>query len=240
MPELLKHKNNDFNPELFGNLFNVYDLHSFESMYLLSHEYELPSFEKELKKDLIGKTKLVLIAADPDNYEKIDKYSPELIQYFKSLGVSDAKVIDHRVSTFAALKYIQNADVVFLMGGNQKRQMEFLKEYELDKLLETFKGIIIGRSAGAMNLGKVVLWSDDNYAEATKFSNYEGLGFCNLIIAPHFTLNDYIRPEKFLKTKLDIIGLPETSFIKIDKYGIQTFFGEYYIKENNKIVKIDN
>lgn len=238
MPELLKHKNNDLNLSIFSEMFNVYEISTYECVYLLSHEYELESLKKELKKDLENKRQVTFIVADPDNYEKIDRYSPELIKYFKKIGLKEFNIVDHRTNKFAAIKQIQSADVIFLMGGDPLVQLAFIKEYEIDKLLESFKGIIIGRSAGAMNLAKNAFCSKDQTDLASW--EYEGLGLIDITIDPHFDINNEIMTAEFLKTKLKVLGLPESSFIKIDKYGAQTFFGEYYIKENNRIVKIDN
>ena len=222
--------------ELYISFVSETFLNDFEAIYLLS---SITDEDKELKtllkKDLKDKKKIVFIAADADNYEKTDIYCNLGKKYFKKLGITEFEKIDYRTTKFATIKHLETADIIFLNGGNPIKQMEFIKEYEIDSLINNFRGIFIGISAGAMNLAKKVYCSKDEDIPETII--YEGLGIIDITIEPHFDKNNKEQVKEFLKADLEVIGLPDKSFIKIDKYGVKNIYGTYYIKENEKIVK---
>jgi len=236
MPEILKHRNSNIETDLFKEMFNIYDLNKFTSVYLLSGiDFNSKSLFAGLSEDLLNKEKLVFIASTPDDYEKCDKHFKEFKTFFKKFKIKDMVLIDKRVTKYASIKHIETSDVIFLTGGNPITQMEFIKEYEIDTLIEGFRGVIIGLSAGSINLGKEAYCSkDEDFPETI---TYPGLGVVDITIDPHFEPNNKVQKSEFLKSNLNIIGLPESSFIKVDKYGMQRVFGEYYIKEHKKVIK---
>jgi len=232
-------KANDVTQEQFNQFFAIQNLNTFENLYLLSSNDD-PKQElfNSLKNDLKKANKLVFIASDPNDNIKMDKYVKELIKYFKKLDIKEFEKIDNRITKFVAIKHIQNTDVIFLMGGDPIKQLEYLKELEFNTLISDFKGTIIGVSAGAMNLATNAFCSKEK--EDGESWLYKGLGIVNVTVDPHFDINNKIQTEEFVNTKLEIIGLPDGSFIKIDKYGTKNIYGTYYIKEKNKIMsKID-
>jgi len=228
---------NDVNREMLNDFFVIQDLNSFESLYLLS---SMDDKEKHLinllEKDTKNKKKIVFIAADPDNYEKTDKYCGLGKKYFEQLDITEFEIVDYRMSKFAAIRHIETADILFLNGGDPVNQINFIQEYEIAPLITNFKGVLIGISAGAMNLAKNAYCSKDKEEGETWL--YDGLGLVDVTVDPHFDINNKKQVKDFLAQDFEVIGLAENSFIKIDRYGIKTFFGEYYIKENNKIVKV--
>ena len=230
----------EVNEELFNQFFTVQELNNFESLYLISElNQDNKNFKELLKKDLKTKKKAVFIASNPDDYEYMDKTAKEYAKYFKKLGLSEFQKIDNRMTNFAAINHIGSADLVFLMGGNPVTQLDFIKAKKIDELITGFKGTIIGLSAGAMNLGKKVFWSKDEDIEESL--TYEGLGVVDITVDAHFRTDDKTKVQEFLKCELEAIGLPDESFIRVDKYGIKTIYGTYYIKENDKLVeKNDN
>ena len=124
------------------------------------------------------------------------------------------------------------------MGGDTYNEFQYIKEYNLIKLIKNFNGIIIGVSAGSLNMSKNVCYLDE-YSEYN-LVQYEGLGLTNINIYPHFNINN----KEFVKETLEVskhkklYALPNESFIvvKDNKYDI---VGVYYIFENNDYVKGD-
>lgn len=51
-----------------------------------------------------------------------------------------------------AREYIENANLVFLCGGDAYNQHLLFKEINLKSLLSTYSGIVMGQSAGAINI----------------------------------------------------------------------------------------
>ena len=125
------------------------------------------------------------------------------------------------------------------MGGDTYSEFEYIKEYNIINTINYFGGIIIGVSAGSLNMSKDVCYLDE-YRDF-KIIKYKGLDLVDINIYPHFDLND----NDFLKETLEVskytklYALPNESFIRIqdNKYD---FVGDYYIVENGVINKIVN
>lgn len=74
-----------------------------------------------------------------------------------------------------AKQKIENADILYFLGGLPDRMFERIKELDLYDTIVNHKGIIMGYSAGALiQLSEYHLSPDDDYPE---FSYYEGLGY---------------------------------------------------------------
>ena len=250
----LKHtqKQDNVNRELFDQIFMMQDLNEFENVYLFS---DINMEDKKLfnffKREFKNKEKMIFIASDPENHEKIDKKVKEFKKYLKKIGLKDFEIIDNRMTKYAAINHIERADILFLVGGDPIKQFNFIKEYELDNIIKGFKGSLIGWSAGAMNLAKEVQVSIDKDNEdhisilkehnlEIKSLSYEGLVLVDITIDPHFDKGNKNQVKELLKAQIDVIGLPDESYIKVDKYGIKTIYGTYYTRENNKLVEIND
>ena len=75
----------------------------------------------------------------------------------------------------SAARKIQNADIVYFLGGLPDRMMERILEFELSKVLLKHKGIVMGYSAGAViQLAEYHLSPDHDYPA---FGYYKGLPY---------------------------------------------------------------
>ena len=142
----------------------------------------------ELKRELKGYSNLVFICSSPSDYENTEKYSSLIA---KSLSLSGLKfdmvdIIDDRNWLFSR-SLVSNADLIILLGGDTLSQMEFFNNIELSEKLKKCSGLILGISAGTINMAKNAYCSKDKDGET---SYYEGLGLTNINIEPHFDIND--------------------------------------------------
>lgn len=209
-------------------------------IYLLSGgDYFPEEVVKSLKKDLKGKHNLVSIGAKRE-YEKNDIYfygsdsSIGTIDVFNFSDLDNFNLIDGRTKKEEGLELLKNADIIYLQGGDPFVQLDFIMNNGYDKFLKKYDGIILGLSAGTMNLGKIAFYSkDDDYPES-KF--YEALGLTDLIVDPHFDINNDEKVKEITKfsRKHTIIGLPDYSAIIIDNEGVIESIGPNYIYENEK------
>ena len=129
---------------------------------------------------------LVYVCSDPDLHEVTD-YRGGLV--FDSLDLSGLKfvnkvIIDGR-NKEKAVELIKSADLVLLAGGRVDLQIKFFKEIGLREILENYKGLVIGGSAGAMNLCEIVFCFPESSTDAKGFF-FEGMGFYDKIVIPHF------------------------------------------------------
>lgn len=192
--------------------------------------------KKYIKEDINSDMSITFIASLFDEYERNDTQVKEIINVFKNIDINFKEVylIDNRVSKEEAYKYIEKTDIVYLMSGSPELEMKSIIEYNLFNILNDREGITIGTSAGAMNQTDRVIYKDDfkNY----ELVDYQGLGFIDLDIYPHFDsdskeyMNEVLEVSKYTK----IVGLPNESFIRV-KDGNIDFVGKHYFIENGVI-----
>lgn len=203
----------------------------------ISKEQGFNKVQREyLKKDIKNNDTIVFIATTFDDYEKNDLYYNNLIKHFKNIDItfSKAYLIDNRVDKDLAKDYILKSNIIFLMGGDAKKQIDSVKEYDLFEILKSKEGIILGVSAGSMNQSSRVVYKNDynNYV----IEDYEGLGYIDINIYPHLDFNniDYLKEVFEVSNYTKTVALPNDSFIRIENNNID-FVGEYYTIQNSKI-----
>lgn len=203
----------------------------------ISKEQGFNEIQREyLKKDIKNNDTIVFIATTFDDYEKNDLYYNNLIKHFKNIDITfnKAYLIDNRVAKDLAKDYILKSNIIFLMGGDAKKQIDSVKEYDLFEILKLKEGIILGVSAGSMNQSSRVVYKNDynNYV----IEDYEGLGYIDINIYPHLDFNniDYLKEVFEVSNYTKTVALPNDSFIRIENNNID-FVGEYYTIQNSKI-----
>ena len=203
----------------------------------ISKEQGFNEIQREyLKKDIKNNDTIVFIATTFDDYEKNDLYYNNLIKHFKNIDITfnKAYLIDNRVDKDLAKDYILKSNIIFLMGGDTKKQIDSVKEYDLFEILKSKEGIILGVSAGSINQSSRVVYKNDynNYV----IEDYEGLGYIDINIYPHLDFNniDYLKEVFEVSNYTKTVALPNNSFIRIENNNID-FVGEYYTIQNSKI-----
>lgn len=203
----------------------------------ISKEQGFNKVQREyLKKDIKNNDTIVFIATTFDDYEKNDLYYNNLIKHFKNIDITfnKAYLIDNRVDKDLAKDYILKSNIIFLMGGDAKKQIDSVKEYDLFEILKSKEGITLGVSAGSMNQSSRVVYKNDynNYV----IEDYEGLGYIDINIYPHLDFNniDYLKEVFEVSNYTKTVALPNDSFIRIENNNID-FVGEYYTIQNSKI-----
>lgn len=199
---------------------------------------------EEIKNSVINPTNMVVIPADFNNYEKNDKQfngDDKVIgvvknfkKIFKDLNI---ELLDNRINKKEGSKLLIEADIIYLLGGNPFKQLESLKEKKYSEIIYKSSALIIGVSAGSMNLAKHAYYSkDDDYPESVL---YDGLGLTDITIDPHFDINNKDQVEEIKKhsNKQKIIGLPNESSIIINGNKVR-FLGNVYIYENGKMINL--
>lgn len=188
-----------------------------------------------LKKDIKNNMNIVFIASSFDNYERNDIKHKELVKLFNDINIkfNNIYLIDNRIDSNKSKELIRNSDIIFLMGGDPKKEMDSIIEYDLLSDIKTKEGIIIGVSAGSMNQITNVIYKDE--IDNNILIKYKGLGFFNTNIYPHVDINnkEYLQ-EIFEVSKYGkILCLPNSSFIRIENNKIDIIGEHYYIEYSN-------
>lgn len=195
---------------------------------------------------------LVVVANDPRDFDDNDRKISTVAESFVKTGMpfDYATVLDER-NKAAAADVILSADLIILSGGKCLCQNKFFKEINLKALLAHHTSVIIGVSAGAMNLCKTVANFPEEQGDTQDPRWFDGLGFFGGIIIPHFDgetatyqfdcgdidpVRDYILP---MSNTADFIGLPNDAFITIDNRGAIAYHGDAYKISKGVVTKIN-
>ena len=122
---------------------------------------------------------------------------------------------------------INKSDIIHLMGGDPFKQLEILRKIDCKKLFKD--KILIGVSAGSMNMAIKGYYSNDKDYPKTWF--YNRIGLVDITIDPHFDINnlEWVNENKKYSYIHEIVGLPNESAIIIDNNDSINYIGEYYV-----------
>lgn len=201
----------------------------------------------QLEDSLKEKRAVLYISADPTDTKKVEMYANILFEALKLSGIEfDNYYILDEESKEHAKEYVDKADFVFLSGGNTFSQNKFFSEINLKELLRNFSGVIMGQSAGSINLAEDVFNSPENMENSDPIY-LKGLGAININVEPHFKFSDkyFNEAEEYNRDyilkeskKRNIFALCDGSHIKIDDKTI--IYGKSYLISNGEINLICN
>lgn len=171
------------------------------TIYLLSEFYTdlTDNMIRDIKND-ISEGELVFIPSTPDDIYLNNKFLDLTIESFKDMGIyfDSWNLLDYRSTANEIEESFKRAGVIYICGGDTSKQLSFMKETRLDEYLRNFDGLIMGVSAGAINL--------------------ERLSLTDIKIYPHYDEDTDIKDTPY--------GLTDGSGIRI-KDSI-TFYGDIY------------
>lgn len=143
-----------------------------------------------LLENLTERKCLVFISAWPEDSAQNDDDSDGMHAMFaeRGMGFDRQCVIDRRTSATDAVKLVQDADCIFLMGGDAAQQMALIRDLGLVPALVSSRAVMLGVSAGSMNMGRYVadVWETKEFCE--------GLGLTDLTIKGHYTEDAWFIP----------------------------------------------
>lgn len=152
-----------------------------------------------------------------------------LMDYFISLGAGRVNFAEYFDRVEKIAEKMADSNLVYLTGGLASVLVERLKSRGTDNLLHNYNGVIVGRSAGALALGKKSIITCRNNSE---MKIIEGLGLVN------FTLKVHYKPERDnelerLSKEEKIYAVPEGSALVYEN-GALSFIGDVYLFENGE------
>lgn len=184
-------------------------------------------------------SKILLISASPDDYERNDGIINCLKESFRMSGLSFSLFEMCDARTEEIVERINEMDVILIAGGHVPTQNAFLKHLELKERLREYEGLIIAWSAGSMNCAEIVYAGPELEGEAID-PDYQrwisGLGLTKVNILPHFQsikedILDGLRVIEDItyadSMGHEILALNDGSYIVVDG-GTETLYGEAY------------
>ncbi|SHN59565.1 cyanophycinase [Paenibacillus sp. ov031] len=216
-----------------------------KSHYYLSwfNDFFPEKLVKLLHEDITDRKSLVMISADPSGYtgEQINFDDVSEWTWLKQANIifDEYHFIDYRMQKEDARRFIQNASVIFLCGGYPALQNDFLAEYELSNVIKNSNAVIMGASAGALNMAAKWL-SLNNTDEVETSTIYDGIGFDHFAYESHSQrdyatfVQGYLLP---LSEEIDVYAAEQESAIRV-KGGKIEIMGPVYLISHSKIQKL--
>ncbi|WP_339845071.1 Type 1 glutamine amidotransferase-like domain-containing protein [Paenibacillus sp. FSL W7-1088] len=199
---------------------------------------------KLLHEDITDRKSLVMISADPSGYtdEQInfDDISEWTWLNQANIIFEEYHFIDYRMQKADAQRLIHNASVIFLCGGDPVLQNDFLAEYELSDVIKNSNAVIMGASAGALNMAAKWLSLNNTGFEGETSTIYDGMGFDHFAYESHsqrdYTtfVQGYLFP---LSEEIDVYAAEQESVIRV-KDGKIEIMGPVYLISHSKIQKL--
>ncbi|MBR3740160.1 MAG: Type 1 glutamine amidotransferase-like domain-containing protein [Clostridia bacterium] len=165
-----------------------------------------------LRENLFQRENLVFISAWPEDYVRNDDDSGGMHEMFAERGMAFARrqVIDRRTSAADAVQLVREADCIFLMGGDATMQMALIRDLGLVPELLSSRAVILGVSAGSMNMGRSVadVWESK--------ALYEGIGLTGITVKGHYAGDAWFIPAlKEFSMVRPVIAMEDESAIFI-------------------------
>ncbi|MFF6014711.1 Type 1 glutamine amidotransferase-like domain-containing protein [Lysinibacillus fusiformis] len=194
-----------------------------------------------LQEDITDRKSLVMISSNPFLYE--DNGTTERA-WLDQAGIlfDDYHLINYHVQKEDAQIIIQNASAIFLLGGDTLKQNEFLIDYELPDLIKKSRAVVMGASAGAINMSAKWLCSKNFGYPVEKTTLYDGIGLDNFSVLSHFDLEnnmELVQDElSALSEEINIYASNKDCAVRV-KGGNIDILGNVYLMSHSKIQKLD-
>lgn len=195
-----------------------------------------------LQEDIKDRKSLVMISGEPSVYKDEQVNFDDVTEWTwltqADFVFDESHFIDYRMQKEEAQRLIQNASVIFLCGGYPAQQHEFLAKYELSSVIKNSRAVIIGASAGALNMAAKWLFSNDTSPKVeTSMMMYQGLR-CNSFAYESHAKRDYATfAEGYLfplSEEIDVYAAEQESAIRV-KDGKISIIGPVYLISHSKI-----
>ena len=148
-----------------------------------------------LKQALPPYCRCLYICSSPDRRDLNCTFGADVFQIFAQEGMafSHYAVLDAD-NAYEAEKLVRESDLIVLAGGHVPTQNAFFHKIRLRELLKTYDGVVLGISAGSMNMADVVYAQPEEPGEsAPEYERFiPGLGLTKVNILPHYQkVKDY-------------------------------------------------
>lgn len=207
-------------------------------------------FLDHLKADIHPGYKCLYIASSPDDPAANRRFGGDMFSAFAEAGMLFREMrILQRDTMQDAKALVDWSDLIILAGGHVPTQNAFFAECGLRQLLQSYRGVVMGISAGSMNCADEVYAQPEMPGESID-PDYRrfvpGLGLTDLQILPHYQqVKDDILDGKRLYEDItfadsrghSFLALPDGSYVCV-RSGISMLHGEAYLLRNSKMRKI--
>lgn len=219
-----------------------------DNSYYVNGLDEKNGFKNLMRELLKDDDRGLIIAAYPSRYLENDEMCDYFRNAFQSVGVtfSTFDLCDYRYPFTEEM--ILSYDFICLAGGHTPTENKYFEEINLREKLSNFDGVILGMSAGSMNLADKVYFQPEEPGESSPnfIRDGIGLGLCDFNVVPHFQmiqntiLDGYSLVYDLIKNDShgrNLIAINDGTYIYGDDNDF-FLFGEAYLIKDGEFTKI--
>ncbi len=195
-------------------------------------------FNKLLKEYIKTGRNFVFVASEFQKiYEKTDWYCTHFLRMFSDIGITfdSVKVIDSRMSKETAQDSVRHADVLWLAGGDTPTQYAYLEAYGLIPCIREQTGVVIGMSAGSINMAKTAVCTLT--CEHDELKIYEAMGLVEFSVEPHFDIENVTEELLMLSERYPLYGICDDGAI-ICSEDKTLYIGDVFLIENGHVTRV--
>ena len=170
-------------------------------------------------------------------HERTDWYCNHFLKMFFDCGINfeHVSVIDSRMSEKEAQSTIKNAHVLWLAGGDTPTQYAYLQAYGLIPWIRQHQGVVIGMSAGSINMAKTAVCT--RTCEHGKLKVYEALGLVDFSVEPHLDKNHISEEILELSETYPMYGICDEGAI-VCAEDKRLYIGDVFLIDNKKVTQM--
>ena len=207
-------------------------------LYFLGGENVAKRDAKEVNllafQDAGGAPSVIVFSWARPSFDVAFKRRKRLVNYFRSIGAEAVDFADYNESYDELAARVADSNLVYLTGGQVSTLLSRLRNKEVDKLLRGYDGVIVGRSAGALVLGRSCT-TTNRYSGVCK--TIGGLGLVDFSIKVHYEPSNDERLRK--RSKMEkVYGIPPRAAVVFEK-GILSFVGDVVLFENGEKILLN-
>ncbi|RAZ67091.1 Type 1 glutamine amidotransferase-like domain-containing protein [Planococcus maitriensis] len=200
------------------------------------------NLSKALREDLPERKSLVMVSSDPSDAEMDGAVERSWLDQ-AGISFDEYHLIDSSVEQEVAHALIRNASAIFLLGGDTLKQNRFLtEEYELAEPIKTSAALVMGASAGAINMSAKWKCSERFGYPVGMDVVCDGLALDPFSVLSHFDLEnnmELVQEElSALSDEMNVYASNKDCALR-SKGGHIDILGDVYVMSRSNIRKLD-
>ncbi len=164
------------------------------------------------------------------SFDNSYKRRRRITSYFLSLGANAIEFIDYSAALRDIARKVENSDLIYFTGGVPSILVERLRKKGLENLFRHFRGVVVGRRAGALAMCRSFIITE---RKSKKVTIGEGLGFADFRAKVHY---DPSKDEdlKSLSKDCSIVAIPYGSALVQDNDSLFILGNVYLFRSEEK------
>jgi peptidase E len=208
-------------------------------LYFLGGENVIKRDAREINeiafRDASEAPRVVVVPWARASFDKAYKRRKRLFDYFRSLGAMTVDFAEYSDTLEEVAMKVKCSDLIYLPGGLASVLVERLKNRSIDRILRKYDGVVVGRSAGALALGKKCVVTKNRRKLTSMIIS--GIGLVDFSVKAHYKPSKDGELKRLSKEE-KIYAIPERSALVYDN-GAFSFMGDVYLFQNGEKTRTD-